>query len=380
MTRKFLTLAFLILLACTSAYAQSFNAVLSGANEVPGPGDADGSGFAVITIDGTTIRYTVFVQNIATPTAQHIHRGAAGVDGPVVVALTASFNGGGLIGEVTSVDQSLINEILANPSGFYVNVHNADFPGGAIRGQLVVSGTNTAGSRTFYLPVVGKVAGAAGTNFVTDLRLVNEGAATANVVLDFYASSAAGQTTPTATRSVTVAPREQKVLNDLIGATLGTSGLGALKITSDQEITVTSRVINDLRASGQGTTGFSVNASELTDATTSGTLSFLSQSPASDIGVGVGFRTNIGYFNPNTTPVTATFTARKTSDGAVLGTNTVTIAGLSHAQQGAFTLISNVPGGDQVQQDFYVTWTSSAPLFVYGSVVDNKTGDSVLLQ
>lgn len=379
MIRKFTTVAFLILLAFASAQAQSFNAVLNGPSEVPGPGDTDGSGIAVVTITGTTLRYTIFVQNIATPTMQHIHRGASGVSGPVVVGLTGTFSGGGLIGEVT-VDQALINEILANPAGFYVNVHNADFPGGAIRGQLAISGTNTGGSRTLFVPVVGKVTGAAGTNFVTDLRIINQGAATANVVIDFFTSSAAGQTAPTATRTITIAPREQRVLDDLLGATLSTSGLGALRITSDQDVTVTSRVINDLRSTGLGTTGFSVNAAQLSEAKTSGTLSFLSQSPGSDVGVGVGFRTNIGYFNPNTTPATVNFVARRTTDGAVLGTSTVTIPGLSQVQQGAFSLISTVPGGDQVQANFYVTYTSTAPVFVYGSVVDNKTGDSVLLQ
>ena len=49
-------------------------------------------------------------------------------------------------------------------------------------------------------------------------------------------------------------------------------------------------------------------------------------------------------------------------------------------QQGAFSLLDTVAGGDQIQPDFYVTWTSSAPLFVYAAVVDNKTGDSVLVK
>lgn len=197
-----------------------------------------------------------------------------------------------------------------------MNVHTAEFPNGAIRGQL--GSASGEGVRTAYLPVVGKVTGANNTNFVTDLRIVNHGAATANVTLDYFGAS-------TATAAVAVAPGEQKVLDDVVGATLHTTGLGGLRVTSDQNVTVTARVINDLRATNAGTTGFSVPAAPLDDATTSGTISFLSQGSLSDIGAGAGFRTNLGYFNPGSSAATLTFTARRTSDGSVLGTNTVTV-------------------------------------------------------
>jgi hypothetical protein len=300
----------------------------------------------------------------------------AGCPGDVVVNFNPVFSGGTATGTVT-VDQGLANEIAGNPAGFYVNVHTGEFPNGAIRGQLkapAIGATNTA-----FLPVVGKVAGAAGTNFVTDVRIINQGSATANVTLDYFAQSTGGQTAPTATRTTTVAAGEQKVLDDIIGF-IGASGLGSLRVTSDQPIDVRTRVINDLRSAGQGTSGFAFSGSDLSGARTAGTLGFLSQASAADVSSGTGFRTNIGYFNPSTTAVTATFVARRTSDGTVLGTNTITIPGYSFVQQPAFVLISSVAAGDQVQSNFYVTWTSSAPLFVYGATVDNKTGDSVMIQ
>jgi hypothetical protein len=49
-------------------------------------------------------------------------------------------------------------------------------------------------------------------------------------------------------------------------------------------------------------------------------------------------------------------------------------------QTGAFAVISSVPEANRIQDDFYVTWTSTAPLFVYGAVTDNRTGDAVLNQ
>jgi hypothetical protein len=55
----------------------------------------------------------------------------------------------------------------------------------------------------------------------------------------------------------------------------------------------------------------------------------------------------------------------------------VGIAGLSQLQQAVFSLISSVPAAERAQADFYVTWTSTIPIFVYGAVVDNKTADVV---
>ncbi|HWW62005.1 MAG TPA: CHRD domain-containing protein [Thermoanaerobaculia bacterium] len=374
MIRKF---AFLLLLAIVpAAFAQSFSASLAGANEVPGPGDTDGAGLAVVTISGTTVNYQLLVQNIAAPTLAHIHRGAVGVSGPVVVDFAPTFAGGLATGSVTGVSPSLISEIAGNPSGFYVNVHTSDFPNGAIRGQLGAGVSE--GAQTSYLAVVGKVTGANNTNFVTDVRLVNPGSATANVTLDYFQSNVNGLAAPTATKSVTVAPGEQKVLDDVIGATLTASGLGGLRITSDRHVVVTARVINDLRASNLGTTGFAV--ASLESGKSSGTIAFLSQASGADVATGVGFRTNVGYFNASASPITATFTARRASDGAALGASTITIPPFSQVQQGAFQLIPSVADVDRTQPNFYITYAASAPLFVYGSVVDNKTGDSVLIQ
>jgi CHRD domain len=111
-------------------------AILTGANEVPGPGDPDGVGAAgvVINVNRRTICYFVAVRKIEPATLAHIHRGVAGVAGEVVVTLQAPSDG--FSADCVTVDRTLAGEIAHNPSGFYVNVHNADFPAGAIRGQL----------------------------------------------------------------------------------------------------------------------------------------------------------------------------------------------------------------------------------------------------
>ena len=110
---------------------------LSGATEVPGPGDVDGTGMfnAKVNPGQTKVCYTLSVAKIATATMAHIHRGAAGVAGPVVVALKAPASGKS--SACAMVTRELAKELLTNPAGFYVNVHNAAFPAGAVRGQLM---------------------------------------------------------------------------------------------------------------------------------------------------------------------------------------------------------------------------------------------------
>ncbi len=83
-----------------------------------------------------TVVSTITVANLTLPpTGQHIHTGAAGVPGGVLIALPGTWSGS------TTASATDISNIIANPAGFYVNVHTTDYPGGAIRGQMVASTT-----------------------------------------------------------------------------------------------------------------------------------------------------------------------------------------------------------------------------------------------
>lgn len=108
---------------------------LSGAEEVPGPGDPDGSGLAVVRVDTEDgeICSMVRVRDIEPATAAHIHVGPEGVAGPVVQGLVPPTDGKSSGCVVNAV---LADAIVADPSNYYVNVHNAPFPAGAVRGQL----------------------------------------------------------------------------------------------------------------------------------------------------------------------------------------------------------------------------------------------------
>ncbi len=124
--------------SATTGTAMNFSTTLSGANEVP-PADPDGTGTAAVTVDmaNSQICYTLSVQNIALPAvAAHIHRGAAGEKGGVVVPFDLAPDANGNATSCVKVDSALLNEIATNPAGFYVNVHSSEFPDGAVRGQV----------------------------------------------------------------------------------------------------------------------------------------------------------------------------------------------------------------------------------------------------
>jgi CHRD domain len=115
---------------------------LTGAEEAPGPGDANATGQADLTINQgqNEVCFTISWANVDGEVfAGHIHVAPAGSPGPIVVTLfTGSFAGtDSVTGCVEDVDAALIKAIRHDPTAYYVNVHSRpNFPGGAIRGQL----------------------------------------------------------------------------------------------------------------------------------------------------------------------------------------------------------------------------------------------------
>lgn len=106
-------------------------ATLNGANETGG-GDADGSGSftAEVDADAGDFCYTLKVAGIEPATMAHVHAGAAGANGPPVITVEVAED------TCLAVEPEKLAPILAKPEDFYVNVHNAPFPAGAVRGQL----------------------------------------------------------------------------------------------------------------------------------------------------------------------------------------------------------------------------------------------------
>ena len=128
--------AALLLTGGVMAGGRPISISVTGAAEVPGPGDPDGSGTASFTFNAgqEQVCYDYSVTGVAPLFAAHIHVAPVGVAGPVVIPLppTSATGGSGCV----TADRDLIIAILQNPGAYYFNVHNADFPAGALRGQL----------------------------------------------------------------------------------------------------------------------------------------------------------------------------------------------------------------------------------------------------
>ena len=115
---------------------------MTAEEEVPTKGPEGATGSAALEVDSDTnqVCYTFVTQNLNEPvTAGHIHRGAKGVAGDVVINLNVT--GGNLKGCAPG-DAATIQAVLADPQGHYVNLHSEAHPAGVLRGQLMGAITN----------------------------------------------------------------------------------------------------------------------------------------------------------------------------------------------------------------------------------------------
>lgn len=140
-------LAVLALPTAASAQTTIFQSYLNGGNEVP-PNASPATGTATFTYDATMGRLSsviTFTSLVSPTVAAHIHTGAAGVNGPIIIGF-ADFLVGVTSGSYTSTiflngaqRAALDLHAAGEGVGLYANVHTAMFPAGEIRGQLEVS-------------------------------------------------------------------------------------------------------------------------------------------------------------------------------------------------------------------------------------------------
>jgi hypothetical protein len=106
-------------------------ATLTGGVEVP-KGSPNGKGSAEVYLTGTKVCWEFKYSGIDAPTASHIHKAPAHKAGPVVIPFGTAFKKEGC----TTTTPALAKAIVANPGAYYVNIHTAKYPAGALRGQL----------------------------------------------------------------------------------------------------------------------------------------------------------------------------------------------------------------------------------------------------
>ncbi len=125
-------------LAATPAFADLANVQLASSLDgpsVPNGGDSNGTADFVAAIDGDNSRicYRLETHNVNNQTIAHIHEGTAGAPGRPLVNLQIGSD------SCAYVNAALLQDIMANPSDYYVDVLSASFPKGAVRGQLTVT-------------------------------------------------------------------------------------------------------------------------------------------------------------------------------------------------------------------------------------------------
>lgn len=124
-----------------------FNVVLRAENEPNGASTSESKGHAQVKVlPDNTIEFTFTINNKSGETyvAAHIHKAPAGVNGPIhwdflqagIPVASVSGQPSQLRGVARPRAAAVLADLLANPAGYYVNVHSTRFPGGAVRGQL----------------------------------------------------------------------------------------------------------------------------------------------------------------------------------------------------------------------------------------------------
>lgn len=121
-------------LAIPASMHPELGAKLVGKNEVP-KGSPTAHGIVNLTLSTAKHRvcWTFRLAGVSKPQAAHIHKGRAGTSGPVFIPLGSAYKPKGC----TSAAKAMIAAVESKPNVFYVNVHNAKYPNGVVRGQLV---------------------------------------------------------------------------------------------------------------------------------------------------------------------------------------------------------------------------------------------------
>jgi hypothetical protein len=129
--------AFLLVFGLAAAHAEliNFTVSLTGPEEVPpNSSTAAGGGVAVYDTTADSIKSSIFFTGLTSPaTASHIHEGAAGANGKVIVPFTKDGDKFSAPSGAKLTPEQLKSFKAGN---LYVNIHSAAHPGGEVRAQL----------------------------------------------------------------------------------------------------------------------------------------------------------------------------------------------------------------------------------------------------
>lgn len=333
----------------------------------PAGGSTTGQGFAALVFDSATLYYYLWETGLGTPTAAHVHSGGAGVDGRVLVGLSPTFSGGQATGGVP-VDAGTLAAIQANPDQYYVNIHTGDFPNGALRGQLAATEFEASITVAAHNPGLGT------SLFRTDMRALNLTDEDATVYAEWYVHGGSAATGPTSAAQFVIPAAGETVYDDVVSSLFGANDRGAFRLLSAFPFAALARNYNDQRSNGHGTFGEDNPGLAMSAGLSSGALPLNSNRPKADA---LGYRTNVGYFNPSPNPIDVTFNVRLPDGTLVAPPSKTTLPPWSDEQVPFYQLIPGIPAAQDTLDNFIITFTSTRPVYLFSSVVDNVSDDSI---
>lgn len=370
---------------------RSYSGTFSGGSVVGSTGSTTGGGTFTADIvpnpngSGSLLNYSFTPTGIGDSiTSLGLYSGMIGTNGTLSQSLSngGTLTNGRLTGSV-AISNTLAQQLMTNPGGFYLSANTSQFPQGAVRAQV------GATQYELFLPVAGSARGQFNSQWQTDLQILNEASGgDANVVVQMLGSGQSnasnGSLNAMHTANIGVLARATASRSNALSSLYGmNSGMGALRLVSDQPIIAIARIY-DVNGDNGGTTAQPIYAMRRDEALASGVLV---GAPAGNNGNGNGndnsARTNIGFFNPNNMTVTVNLTwqsGRGMNSGDAEATNTLTLAPYEQRQMplmgtnGAFASLQNGSSSGNV-----VGFQASAPIFAYSSVVNNGNGDAHVL-
>jgi hypothetical protein len=230
---------------------------------------------------------------------------------------------------------------------------------------LAIALSPVASAKDVFLPIAGSVG-----NFRTDAHIFNP-SATKDIVIEATFLRAGGDTSHpdnsiAETKTIIVARRAEVVFDDVVSSLFYTTGLGGIRLRSDDDFLATQRIYADESA---GTLGqFIIGASPST-ALTKGVLMQLRSNGMGGKGT---FRTNVGFLNPHGSEVNVTLRLHDALNN-VVATKEMRLLPLGVVQPLNVNGFFNAPGADL--SNCLVTFEATQAIFAYGSVVDNGSID-----
>jgi alpha-tubulin suppressor-like RCC1 family protein len=221
-----------------------------------------------------------------------------------------------------------------------------------------------AGANLYLIPAAAHVAGAAGTSWMSDLAIHNLGDQVASVRL-YLLPSGSGNASVRG-RAMEVAAEASLALTDAVLGLFGeSSASGSILVGADQDLVITSRTYNN---AASGTFGQYVPGLAVGDALGVGDEARLIQLTRNN-----DFRTNIGFANAVNRETVVTVDLRR-ANGSQVAAKTFTVAPYGYLQKNDIFGVNVDDGYAIVRSD-----TQGATFFTYASVVDNQSGDPVLV-